>query len=173
MNCKEYATNLLEKCGCPLDCYRDISFEVTVKDLITYYNDENIESPYPIAEIAKYLKEIADEQPMPVIKKAPYRMVFDMGHTIDGIYCESFESAKANMEDTYIQWICDETYNWKFADDGTPMPTEEQREAFNYMIYECCCWAAKLDEETGEYEDLDNAYTLPEDELEALGWKEI
>ena len=103
----------------------------------------------------------------------PYLMVFDMEHSIDGIEFDSFEAAKCDAEDTYVLWLTEEYRNWKWDDElHKPNPTLKQIEDFNHMIDNCCCYICKWDEKKGEYEDVDDAYFIPDDELEQLGWKE-
>ena len=104
----------------------------------------------------------------------PYLMVYDMEHSEGGIEFDSFEEAKCDAEDTYVLWLNEEFRNWKWDDElHKPVPTHQQIEDFNYMINSCCCYICKWDEEKGEYEDIDDAYFIPDKELEMLGWKEL
>lgn len=99
-----------------------------------------------------------------------YKMVFDMGHTVDSIDFNSFEAAKADMEDTYIEWMTEECRSWECDENGIPHPTEKQIEDFDYMINEFYCVIIKYDEESEEWQDTDYGYYLPEEEKEQIGW---
>ncbi len=167
MDCRQYAQHLLEQEECDLDCYKGVSLEEIVKDLTDYFEEHPEETiPFPIDDIAACLRQIGDEQPD--LPPAPYKMVYDMGDTIDSIPFDSFEAAKTDMEDAYTLWIAEEMGSWT---DATP--TRHEIDSFNDMVNTCCCWVVKYDEEVGGYEDIDNGYTLPQEELEAMGWKEI
>ena len=171
MDCKDYAVKLLKDNGCELNCYKGTPIEDIIADLNEYFKTNKKKSICSVETIAKYLRKIGDEQPNPIPK--PFKMVFDIGHTIDGIEFDTFEAAKADMEDTYIMWMTDAMRDWKFAKDGTPQPTDKQKDEFNYMIDECCCWIVKWDSELGDYEDIDYGYVMSDEELKELGWEEI
>ena len=98
-------------------------------------------------------------------------MIFDMDTSIDGIEFDTFEAAKADMEDTYVNWMVEECDKWEII-DGIPHPTEEQIADYDYMIWNFGCWIVEWNDELGEYEDSDYGYYLPQEELEALGWME-
>jgi hypothetical protein len=175
---REWTIQLLESCGCKLDCYKDSNclsnngYNDAWEDLEKYKEDNKLTFPFPVYIIAAELQRIGNEQPdAPCKGHKKYCMVFDMGHTIDGVEFDSFEEAKADMEDTYINWMVEECHNWKMV-DGVPHPTEKQIEDYDYMIWNCGCWIVEWNDELGEYGDVDYGYALSQEELEALGWME-
>lgn len=171
MTLREYTENLLRECGCDFDCYKGEYGEQHALEHMEEYAKEH-ELMFPIEDIAKELIAIGNEQTEPLRKgHKEYKMVFDMVDSIDGIEFDSFEAAKADMEDTYVNWMTYECHHWKIV-DGIPLPTEEQIEDYDYMIENFCCWIVKWVDELGDYEDIDYGYTLPQEELEALGWME-
>ena len=102
-----------------------------------------------------------------------YKMVFDMGHTIDGIEFDTLEEAINDAQETLIMWEVEETNGWERNPDnwGEWMPTESQIEDWDYMIYNYGCWVVEFNEETGAFEDIDNAvWPVSDADLNAIGW---
>ena len=101
-----------------------------------------------------------------------FKMIYDGGHFVDGIEFDNFEDAKDNAIETLVLWMQEETYGWKFDENGVPHPTEVQIENWDYMIGDCCVCVVEWNEETGGWEDVDDAwYPSYEDKYE-IGWME-
>ena len=97
-------------------------------------------------------------------KNPPWLMVFDLGHTVDGIGFDSFEAAKEDALDTLIEWEAETMSDWKSSN-----PTEDEIEHWDYMIYSCSVEVQKYNPEKDEYEE----YWSPSYEDEKLvGWME-
>lgn len=105
-----------------------------------------------------------------------YCMIFDMGHTVDGIEHDDFEQAKVDAIDTLLTWIADETRNWKLDENYIPRPTEEQIDSWDTMINDCCVYVVQWDETSNEWDDVDNAWFPPyeiENEINWLEWADL
>lgn len=103
-----------------------------------------------------------------------YRMVYDMGHTIDGIDYDDFQAACDNAIETMCNWKAEEMSGWDIDSNGIPHPTEKQIESWDTMINECCCYVAKWNEEVQDFYDEKMNYWYPSDEdVEWLYWEEM
>lgn len=175
MTVREFALRLLEECGCKLDCYKGDFAKYALPDL--QEASKVREFPFSLEEIAKELIAIGNEQPDPLRKgHKPFQMIFDCGHTIDGIEHDTFEDAKFDAIETLAQWMVDEKGEWAVDANGIPHPTEAQIESWDQMIADCCVYVVEWDEEEGSYQDADDAwYPSAEDENEAewLTWDEL
>lgn len=169
MECKEYAIQLLKETGCALNCYKGIPLGHIIMDLKEYFSSHP--SPeFSINEIAENLREIGDEQSDPL--PAPYKIVYDMGNTIDSVLFDDYEAAKEVMGNIYRSWLADEIYTWERNKRGKLCPSQKQAAHFNYMIDEYSCCILKWREDLNDYEDLDEGHFLSDEELIALGWTE-
>lgn len=101
-----------------------------------------------------------------------YCMIYETDCTADGVEFDDFESAKAEAIEIYTSWVCEEIADWTFNDTGKPLPTEKQIEDWDYMYDNCSCYVVEWDEEKQEYEDIDDAYFIPDEELREIGWME-
>ena len=170
MTTREIAMNLLSESGCELDCYRN-QLDWAIKDINTLI-EEGKTFEFSAEEIAQALVDISNEQPEKVVKHKKYCMVYDMGHTIDGVEFDDYEEAKADMIHTYLLWEAEEISDkkWKFSEDGTPLPTEKQIEDWDYMIDNCCCYVVEWNDTLEEYNDSYYADSLSDEELKKIGW---
>lgn len=101
-----------------------------------------------------------------------FKMIFDGGHFVDSIEFDDFDGAKNDAIETLILWMSEECYYWEHDENGVPHPTEAQIENWDTMINDCCVYVVEWDEETGEWEDMDDAwFPSYEDEYE-IGWME-
>lgn len=154
-----YAMKILSDHGCDCYTYGGSYFppEQIIDDLKEAYPN-GMEFPY--IEVANAI--LAMSKPVPV-KRPKYVMVWDNDSCCDGFGCESFGQAKQDAFDTLLQWMCDESSNWK-----SETPTEEEKDNWDYMIYNCSVHVDKYNADTDEYEE----YWYPsEEELEEIGWK--
>lgn len=105
-----------------------------------------------------------------------YMLIWNTEHCTDGYEIGDYDSeqeAKYALKDCYIEWACEEYLNWKFSEDGMPMPTAEQIDNWNYMYWNCYCYLVPFDEETGKYsEDEDDEIWLTDEECKEIGWIE-
>ena len=160
-----YALRILAENGC--DCYTYGGPESVniMEDLKTGY-------PYgmkfPYVDVANAILEISKPSP---IHRAPFRVHWSTDTWDDGADCESFEQAKCDAEDTLVEWMTQECAEWAYdlGEDGAaiPRPTQEQRESFDYMIYNCGVSVEKYIPETDCYE---TTWSPDENELAELGW---
>lgn len=105
-----------------------------------------------------------------------YKLIWNTDNCCDGYelpFAETEEAAKEELKDTYIQWECEECWDWKISEDGTPEPTAEQIDNWNYMFYNCYCYLVPFDEKSGNYsEEEDDEVWLTDEECNEIGWKE-
>ena len=97
-------------------------------------------------------------------KKAPFKMIYDGGHFIDGMDCDTGEEARDAALETLCEWMAEEQGTWK-----SEKPTPLEIERWNWMIEEMMCWIQVYDPETDDYDDT----YLTDEDLESIGWKEI
>ena len=180
MSIREYSINILKDCGCSLDCYKGAELKSVISDLKVFSVENNL--LFPVETIAKILIEIGNEQPDPPRKgHKKYCMVFDVGHTVDGVEWDTFEEAKNDAINTLENWVVEEQLSWKFDtnSDGvsvTPHPTEKQIESWDTMINDCCVYVVEWDDENDCWEDCDNAWypsSEIENEVNWLEWSEL
>lgn len=163
MTLHEYAQKILKDHGCDEHTYAGKMADCLLDDLKAAYKPGELDFPY--IDVANAILEISRPEP---IKRAPYKMIWDTDNAVDSDDCETFEDAKAAALNVYEGWMEGEWMGWK-----SEKPSAKNIEDWNYMIYNCCCYIVKYDPETDEYTDADDAYYLSDEELEAIGWKEI
>lgn len=156
MTVEEYAKHILESHGCDEYTYGDEKVETILEDLKTEYPNG---MEYPYVEVANAIKMMSKPK---LIERKPFLLVIDTDSCCDGCECDTFEQAKEGAFDNYYWWMC-EVATWKDKDN----PTDEEKEDWNYMIYNTSAWVKKYNPDTDEYED----YWNPSDEeLEEIGW---
>lgn len=183
MTIREYTIQLLKDYNCELNCYAELrywngqelhsGYEDAYKDLQAAAEQDGKSYPFSIEAIARELVSIGNEQPLPPRKgHKKYCMIFDTDSDCAGVEFDDFEAAKSDMIDTYINWAVEEMRDWTTNAKGELNPTEEQIENYDYMIDNCCCYIVEWDDELDDYEDSDNAYWLPQQELDEIGYIE-
>ena len=154
-----YAMKVLSEHGCDCYTYGDEDAKHILEDLKTAYPNG---MEYPYIEVANEILSMSRPRP---IYKAPYKMIYDMGHTVDSTEHQCFETAKDEAIETLVDWIVEQKSLWK-----SDTPTEEEKGSFNMMIQDCSVEVVKYNPDTDEYEDC----WMPtyEDE-KAIGWEYI
>lgn len=176
MDVREYAEHLLIDCGCNLDCYKGDFAKHALPDMLEYAKENEV--PFTLDDVAEALIAIGNDQPEPPRKgHKRFCMVFDVGHSVDGVEFDTFEEARNDALYTLEQWIVDEQIKWSFdvADDGIsviPHPSEEQIDSWDRMINDCCVYVVEWDDVTSDWEDVDNAWFPSSDDEDALNWLE-
>lgn len=151
----EYAKQILEEHGCDCYTYGGEESKHILDDLKTAYPD-GMELPY--IDVANAI--LAMSRPRP-IERAAYKMVWDTDSCCDAIGFDSFGAAKCNAEDTLIEWAMEEWFEWEGE------PTEEQKESWDYMVYNCGVHVEGYDPNTDTYKVV---WSPSNEELKALGW---
>ena len=155
----EYARKILSDHNCNEYTYGGEESKKVLDDLKEGYPNG---MEYPYLCVANAILAISKPE---LIKKKPYLVVWNTDSCCDGFYADSFEHAKADMEDLYIEWETQETFSWK----DILNPSEEQIENWDYMIDNCYCHIDKYNFETDEYEEY---YYPSDEELRKIGWDE-
>lgn len=159
MTLENYALKILADSGC--DCYTyGGEYSAKIMDDLKEGYPGGMEFPY--IDVANAILEIS--RPKPIVRK-PWRMAFETDDTVDGVDFDSFEAAKADAEDTLVNWMVEEQSKWR-----SEKPTKEELEDYNYMICNCSVRVDRYNPTTDEYEE----YWSPScEEEEKIGWKEI
>lgn len=176
MTVREYSENLLKESGCTLDCYKGEWSKYALPDMQELSKEQDI--PFPLESVAEALIEIGNEQPdSSKNSHKQFCMVFDMGHSVDGVEFDTLEAAKTDAIETLIQWMIDEAAEWKTEtkEDGIsviPYPTKEQIESWDDMINTCCVYVVEWDEAENDWQDMDNAWFPSYEDENEIGWME-
>jgi len=161
---KEYAKRVLKDHDCTMDAYWGCTGEQVIRDLKEAYPNG---MEYPYVDVANAMLLLAKPT---LLERKPWLMVFDMGHTVDGIEYDSFEAAKEQALETLVEWQVQQVSEFKNIQGPADFPAklgQEQREEWDYMISECHVEVQKYNPDTDEYEE----YWFPsyEDEKQ-VGW---
>lgn len=160
---KQYAKKILRDAGCDLHTYGGEWSKHIMDDLKQAFPDG---MKFPYIDVANAILSMSTPEP---IVRAPFHVTWDTDNCCDGYDVESLDAAKFSALDTMIEWMCEETMEWEFKPDGTPAPTEEQIESWDYMIFNCCVSVTQYNPQTDEYETI---WEPSDDELEEIGWHE-
>ena len=160
----KYAKKILADHGCDMSAYWGITGDQVIQDLKEAYPD-GMEHPY--VDVANAILLLARPT---LVERQPWMMVYDLGHTVDGIGYDSFEAAKEQALETLVEWQVQQISEFKNIQGPEDWPaalTQEQREDWNYMVSECHVEVQKYNPDTDEYEE----YWFPsyEDEKQ-VGW---
>ena len=103
--------------------------------------------------------------------KIVYTVVYDTDNFCDGFDMDDYDSAVGSALDVLMTWMLDNTdLEWHPGDDTEP--TEEQRDAWNYMIENYEVFIYKHQAGT-ECQDQDIVWYMNPDDVERIGWKEV
>ena len=160
---ENYAMKILADSGCDCYTYGGEWSKHVLDDLKEGFPDG---MEYPYVDVANAILAISRPKP---IERAPWRMIWSNEHSCDGIDCKSFGEAKNQALDTLLEWAAEESNGWALDPETyEPLPTEEQKENWDYMFYNCYTYVEKYNPDTDEYEE----YWSPSDEdLERHGLK--
>ena len=157
MTIEEYAKGILDEHGCDEYTYGDESAENVLKDLKEAYPNGMV---FGYVDVANTIKKMSKPH---LIERKPYRVVWETDSCCDGYDCGSFGQAKCDALDTLLMWMGEEYSRWKDCEN----PTEEEKEDWDYMIYNCYVYVTQYNADTDEYED----YWYPsQEELDEIGW---
>lgn len=152
----EYAKTILSDAGCDKYTYGGEWAKFIMNDLkIAYPNGMK----YPYIDVANAI--LAMSRPTPIYR-APYRVVWETPNDCDGCNHESFGAAKADAEDTLINWAAEEASTWENG-----IPTDEQVESWDYLIYN---YGVRIDKYVPERDEYETVWEPDHSELAAIGW---
>ena len=157
---KDYARQILADHNCDEYTYGGTNPLTILDELKEGYPDG---MKYPYVDVANAIASISKPR---LIKKAKYRTVYDAESFCDGIEHDSLEAAKADAQETLIEWMTEERSEWKDVFN----PTKKELDRYNHMICNCSTWVSKYNPMTDEYEE----YWSPSyGDEESIGWKEL
>lgn len=102
--------------------------------------------------------------------KIVYTVVYDTENVCDGFDRDSYEDAVGGALDVLMALMYDDPDITWHPGDGEP--TEEQRDEWNYLIWNNECRIYKHEEGT-ECEDNDLVWYMEQEDVEPIGWKEV
>lgn len=159
---ENYAMKILVDAGCDCYIYGGEFASKILDDLKTAFPDG---MKYPYIDVANAILAISKPQP---IKKSAYLVQWDNDSCSDGYGADSLEAAKESALDTLIEWMMQESMNWKYdSENQEVIPTEKEKENWDYMIFNCSVSVAEYDPNTDEYETV---WEPNDEELEKIGW---
>lgn len=158
---EKYAKKILTDAGCNEYTYGGIEAKHIMDDLKTAF-PEGMQEPFTYIDVANAILSMSRPAP---IKKAPYMVCWDNGHDDGEIECRSMDQAVSIAEDTLVEWVVQETATWK-----SDIPTPEEIDQYNYMIYNCSVEVRSYNPNTDEYE---LAWEPSQADEEQLGWVEL
>lgn len=151
---ENYAMKILADAGCDCYTYGGGRRENLLSDLKAEF-PSGMEHGFGYVEVANAILAISRPEP---IKRRAYKVVA----CCVSFGADSLESAKDEANETLINWMAEEQENWKDA-----VPTETQKEDWDYMIYNSGYYIQKYNPMTDEYEMY---YEPSEDDLRKIGW---
>lgn len=156
---ENYAMRVLVDAGCDCYTYGGPSARHIMDDLKEAFPKG---MKYPYIDVANAILAMSRPEP---IRRKPYVMVFDMPSDCDEIEYDSLEAAQNSAEDTLCEWMAQEMATWK-----SDVPDQEEKDRWDYMIYNFGVSVRKYDPMTDEYFDV---WEPDWNELTELGWKEF
>lgn len=163
MKLEDYALKILTDAGCDVHTYGGDQAKHIMDDLKQAFPDGMPE--YTYIEVANAILAMSRPQP---ITRDQFIVVWDTDSCCDSYGAESLEWAKESALDTLCEWMNEEVRDWKFSPDGTHLPTQEQKDSWDYMIYNCWVEVRQYNPNTDEYDDI---WEPSDDDLTELGWK--
>ena len=154
---ENYAMEILAKAGCDCYTYGGADSEHIMDDLKTGYPD-GMEFPY--VQVANAI--LAMSRPKPVVR-SDYRVYWDNGVEACGSNdCDTLEQAKDAVYDMLYSWMETEKMMW---DNG--VPTQEDKDRWDMMIYNAYAEVKKYNPYTDEYED---EWEMSSEDCQKFGW---
>lgn len=161
MELNKYAKDILTENGCDEYTYGDEPVETILEDLKWKYKD-GMQYGYNYVEVANAIKMISKPN---LIERKMYSAVWSTENTCDATYYDTFEEAKGDVMDTLMQFQAMEAAEWSDPKNLT----QEDVEAWDYMIYNSYAYVCKYNAEDDSY--VEYWYPSEEEERE-IGWVE-
>ena len=160
MTIEEYAKHILEENDCDIYTYGGENSKHVLHDLKEAYCVGDL--AYPYIDVANAI--LAMSRPKPIMRD-PYRVLWDNEHSCDGHGSNSLEEAKDSALEILTNWIVEAQAEW-----NSDTPTEDEKDNFNCMIWNCSVSVEEYNPATDEYEEV---WSPSDDDLAQIGWKEI
>lgn len=161
MTINEYAAHILKEHGCDEHTYGGEYSAHILDDLKEAYPN-GMDHGYSWLDVANAILAMSKPEP---IKRSPYRVIYDTDTNCDGYDCESLEQAKCDALDTLIEWMAEGLAGFKDPYN----PTEDEREKYDYMIYNSSVCVEEYNPATDEYEEV---WSPSDDDCKQIGWME-
>lgn len=158
MTLEEYAAKILKDSGCDCYTYGGAMAKHVLDDLKEAFPN-GMENGYGYVAVANAILAMSKPEP---IRRAPYMVLWETDSGSDGYGCDTVDEAKASAEDTLVDWMTEEACDWK-----GDRPTADDKERWDYMIYNCGVSVAKYNELTDEYDEI---WSPSQEELDEIGW---
>lgn len=161
---KTYTLEVLKEHGCSEHVYHGVPGEEIILDLKNAYPNG---MKYPYVDVANAILLLSKPT---LIHRAPYRMIYDLGHTVDGVDFDTLEEAQDDAIETLINWMCDFYSEHNISEPDKTKWTEEQQEDWDMMINECSTCVAQYDPNKDEYKII---WYPPGQKEKEIGWEYI
>ena len=158
---EKYAQKILKENDVSEYAYWGVSGDIVVGDLKKRY-PEGLK--YPLIDIANAIRSLS--KPIP-LKRAPYKMVFDMPSVIDSIDHNDFENAKDDALETLINWELEFIGQHNIKNEDISTWTEKTIEAWDMMIEDSDVSVQKYNPYLDTYE---TCWRPSEKDLEQIRW---
>lgn len=156
---KDYARKILTDNGCDEFTYGTTEGTQILQDLKEGYPDG---MDYPYVDVANAIIAISKRKPL---ESSTWHVHWDTDSCCDGFPVNSLAQGKNEAYELLIGWMVDQQATW-----GSDIPTGEEADMWNYMIYNSDAGVTKYNPWTDEYEE----YWYPSDKQKAkIGWKII
>lgn len=101
-----------------------------------------------------------------------FKVVWNPKDYDESFHAGSLDEAKAMCIELLVQWIVDETDDWKYTTEKGLEPTEKQVQSYDNMIDTCRAWVVQLTDpdapdEQGRYT---KAWEPSDDDLRWIDW---
>ena len=157
---ENYAMKILVDHGCDCYTYGDETSKTIMDDLKSAYPD-GMEYGFHYLEVANAI--LAMSRPRPIARSS-WKVCYSADNFDNSFSKDDFESAKDSALDVLGDWMLEESVHWVVAG----MPSETEKEEWDYMINSCEVYVSKYDPSTDEYKE----YWYPDScDLENIGWK--
>lgn len=105
-------------------------------------------------------------------KKPAFKVLWDSENQADAFHAASLEEAKDMCIELLVQWIVDETNEWKYTTEKGLEPTDEQICSFDNMIDTCSAWVVQLTnpEAAKEEDQYTEVWRPSQEDLRFIDW---
>ena len=178
MTLNEYARTILKNTNCPEDAYAEEHWKAYAKPVINLavqdLKEAGLDCPadgFSFEDVAAELVRIGNAAFIPH-KKPAFKVLWGSSDCADSFHAGSLEEAKEMCIELLVQWIIDETEDWKYTPGKGFEPTDEQVFSYDGMIDDCSAWVVQLTDPDAEDEadQYSTVWEPSEDDLRNIRW---
>lgn len=98
-----------------------------------------------------------------------FRVIYDGGHFIGSLDCDSYEEAISTAESIYFEWLCGEAEYLSIDMNNFGNLSKDQIDNWNEMIYDCEVFVTEIDAADNEI----GRWYVDDEWLTSIGWSEL